>query len=501
MKPSAFYLTASRISLLLFVCTAWVCGCMAPTSIPLSQVYNRAAKSHIRNPVVLVHGLGGSLLRDKADGNVVWGAFSGIGINANSRQGIQKLALPVKAAKARDFGHEDISGLSDTIQASGPLHKIRLNVLGISMAVDVYRQILQTLGVGGFRDQTVAAGQIDYGTDHYTCFTFFYDWRKDIVTNARELDRFLKQTADYVAAEDARRGIRRKKVRFDLVAHSLGGLIARYYLRYGTEDVCLPDRVPEVAWKGAGRISRLIMIGPPNTGSVKTLEALLEGHKISWILPKFQPALISTFPSFYQLLPRPRHRIFLDEKKERKSLDLYDVNLWMENQWGIFSDSQEPYLRYLLPGADAPEKIAAKYVGAALERARRMHAALDQKPRTACPSEIYLFTSKSIPTEQLVGLSRRSGRLQMDFRGFDLKAPGDGTVTAANAMGDERQGRPWRPWVRTAIPLESVYLIQGDHLAITKSPRFTDNLLHLLLEMPPPEGPENILAPAGNDLF
>ena len=74
------------------------------------------------------------------------------------------------------------------------------------------------------------------------------------------------------------------------------------------------------------------------------------------------------------------------------------------------------------------------------------------------------------------------------FEDKKLYAPGDGTVTTANALADERQGNAWKPWVRTNIPFTGIYMMEGDHLEITSSHRFTNNLLHILLAMPPAGG-------------
>ncbi|MBS3755322.1 MAG: hypothetical protein KGY56_06445 [Desulfobacterales bacterium] len=451
----------------------------------LPEIYNQAAQSHIRNPVVMIHGLGGSMLVDAQTDQIVWGAFSGTGSNPNSAAGIRQLALPMQKAAGEKFPPDDIADLQDSIHATGPLQKIRLDVLGMAFSVDVYRQILQTLGVGGFRDQVVRPGQIDYGSEHYTCFTFFYDWRKDIVENSRQLDKFLSETAEYVATEDKKRGIRRKELRFDVVAHSFGGLIARYYLRYGAADVCKSDDPPRVDWQGGRYISRLILVGAPNTGAAEALQSLLNGWQYSWLMPRFQPALIATFPSVYQIMPRPRHQIFTDASGSAVEVDLYDVDFWERNNQGIFSAGQEKYLRYLLPEAQVPRKTARSYVRAMLIRARRMHKALDVSPEKDCPAEIYLFTSNTVPTRNRVELIGAPGLYRAVFEDKDLYAPGDGTVTTANALADERQGRPWKPWVRTNISFTGIYMMEGDHLEITSSPRFTNNLLHILLAMPP----------------
>ncbi len=462
-----------------------LCGCFPAERYSLPEIYNQAAQSHIRNPVVMIHGLGGSMLVDGQEDQIVWGAFSGTGSNPNSAAGIRQLALPMQKADGQKFTPADIAGLQDSIHATGPLQKIRLDVLGIAFSVDVYRQILQTLGVGGFQDQVVQPGQINYGGEHYTCFTFFYDWRKDVVENSRRLDTFLAETAGYVAEEDKKRGIRRKELRFDVVAHSYGGLIARYYLRYGAADVCKNDDLPRVDWRGSRYISRLILLGAPNTGSAEAFQSLLKGWKYSWLMPRFQPALIATFPSVYQLLPRPRHKIFTDASGSTVEVDLYDVDFWEQNNLGIFSAGQEKYMRYLLPDAQSPRKAARDYVRAALIRARRVHKALDVKPQRDCPAEIYLFTSNTVPTRNRVELTGAPGRYRAVLEDKNLHAPGDGTVTTANALADERQGRAWKPWVRTNIPFTGIYIMEGDHLEITSSPRFTNNLLHILLAMPP----------------
>ena len=470
-----------------FLAVILLCGCFPAERYSLPEIYDQAAQSHIRNPVVMIHGLGGSMLVDGEKDQIVWGAFSGTGSNPNSPIGIKQLALPMQKADTEEFTPADIASLQDNIHATGPLQKIRLDVLGMAFSVDVYRQILQTLGIGGFRDQVVQPGQIDYGSEHYTCFTFFYDWRKGIVENSRRLAEFLSETAEYVAAEDEKRGIRRKQLRFDVVAHSYGGLIARYYLRYGATDVCTSDDPPEVDWQGGRYISRLILVGAPNTGAAEALQSLLKGWKYSWLMPRFQPALIATFPSVYQLMPRPRHKIFTDASGSSVDVNLYDVNFWEENNWGIFSAGQEKYLRYLLPDAESPRESARSYVRAALIRARRVHKALDVKPKSDCPAEIYLFTSNTVPTRNRVELTGPSGTYNAVFEDKDLYAPGDGTVTTANALADERQGSAWKPWVRTNIPFKGIYMMDGDHLEITSSPRFTNNLLHILLAMPPAE--------------
>ena len=92
----------------------------------------------------------------------------------------------------------------------------------------------------------------------------------------------------------------------------MGSLVARYYLRYGAADLPADGSLPLVTWEGAKHVDHLVMIGPPNAGSVETLITLTEGLNPSPLLSTYPAAVVGTMPSVYQLLPRSRHRALLD---------------------------------------------------------------------------------------------------------------------------------------------------------------------------------------------
>ena len=48
-------------------------------------------------------------------------------------------------------------------------------------------------------------------------------------------------------------------VKFDIIAHSMGGVLARYYLQYGSSDLPLDGSLPEVTWEGSKYIDKMIM--------------------------------------------------------------------------------------------------------------------------------------------------------------------------------------------------------------------------------------------------
>ena len=162
-------------------------------------------------------------------------------------------------------------------------------------------------GVGGA--ERGSGGAIDYGVDHVTCFQFGYDWRLDNVENARRLHGFILQKQDYVRRELERRyEIEDADVKFDIVAHSMGGLLTRYYMRYGNAPLPEDGSLPELTWAGAEHVERLILVGPPNAGSVDTLIQLTEGVKLGPFTPRYDAALLGTMPPAYPLLPRTRPR-------------------------------------------------------------------------------------------------------------------------------------------------------------------------------------------------
>ena len=131
-----------------------------------------------------------------------------------------------------------LSELRDGVVPDGALDQIRISLLGLRIELNAYINILQTLGAGGYRDTQLAAGGLDYGDAHFTCFQFDYDWRRDIVDSARELHEYILARRRYVKEEVLERfGVADYEFKFDVVAHSMGGLVLRYYLRYGPADL------------------------------------------------------------------------------------------------------------------------------------------------------------------------------------------------------------------------------------------------------------------------
>jgi len=202
-----------------------ISGCASmPRSSNLGGIYNPLVQHEdiYRNPVILIPGILGSKLVEQSSNTVVWGDFGFRNAGLGPESGAGMPALPMENGK-------ELWQLRDQVLPRGTLDRVRVNFGGWPFELNAYAYILGILGVGGYRDSQLAqSGAVDWGDQHFTCFQFPYDWRRDLVETANELDRFIQEKKAYVEREIQRRfGVTRHDVKFDIVAHSMGGLLTR----------------------------------------------------------------------------------------------------------------------------------------------------------------------------------------------------------------------------------------------------------------------------------
>jgi len=442
----------------------------------LGGIYTQAAmRSHEEgNPVIVIPGILGSKLRDGETGQLVWGAFDGGEADPETPEGARLIAIPMKEGVP-------IDELTDSVHSDGALDKVKVKLFGLPLQLNAYINILSTLGAGGYLDQSLASNklnEIDYGDEHFTCFQFDYDWRLDNVENAKRLKKFIEEKKEYILGEYRKRGIKKDDVKFDIVAHSMGGLLTRYFLMYG--DAGLPEdgSKPAVTWAGAGYVEKVIIVGTPNAGAVGAIETLVRGRDIGPFLPEYAPAIIATMPSLYQQLPRTRQGAVVDENGNR--IDIMDPEVWITLGWGLADPKQDKVLTWLLPDVSDPVKrreIALDHLRKSLKHGREFEDAIDTPAELPPGLKLYLIAGDAILTGSGLRVDTSTGKFEVS-----QYSPGDGTVTRASALMDERVGGYWTPALVSPIKWSSVMFLFTDHLGLTKSPAFSDNVLFILLE-------------------
>lgn len=461
------------------IATMVLAGCEPEPRAPdLKQLYDYASDTDTaaRRPVIAIPGTLGSRLQDRATGDIIWGGRGGLSIDPATAANQRLLALPIGKAD------EPLSQLRDKVRARGVLRVARPLIFGLEIEKDVYRGVIDTLIAGGYDFRRTRREEIDDREVNLDSFEFPYDWRRDIVEAAQELDGFIRRKRVQVALE-RRDAFGRDQTlpKFDIVAHSMGTLVARYYLMYGAQDLPKDGSLPELTWEGAEYVSRIIYIAPPNAGSVTSFESLVNGKSFGPLQPFYPPALVGSHPSIYQLLPRLRHdRIHI--RGEAIAPDIYDVAEWDRRGWGLLNPDQDSVLQNLMPNeptASGRRSRARAHVAKALRRAKQLHAAMDIPAIPPPELDAFLVIGGGVDTPSQAEFDPQSGLVEQV-----AWSEGDGVVLRNSSLLDERVGGDFDLGLRSPLSFRSVLLLADEHLDLTKSPVFGDNVLFWLLDAP-----------------
>jgi pimeloyl-ACP methyl ester carboxylesterase len=434
-------------------------GCGRSTRPDFSRLY--ADTGSDQPPVVVIHGVLGARLADDR-GRERWPG------------GLGRLALSDYADLALSIDPESLRPRDDGLRPAG--------IFESEGGRDFYGKMLRTLEEGGSYTRAFA-GLPPPARRHYYVFT--YDWRMDNVDSVRKLDAMLAQI---------RRDHRNPSLKVDLVAHSNGGLIARYYARFGTADLLDGNDFP-VTQAGARQIRRLILLGTPNFGSVDALRSLIEGKRVG--LRKIPPEVLMTMPSIFQLLPHALNDWLLGHSGRPLRRDVFDVTIWRRFEWAIFDPVVRERIRQQYVDGDPEQHLAEmeRYFAHHLERARRFSWALSvPEPKAGIRPIIFggdcELTTARLLVEEKDGdsvLRLHPDDIERPLPGIDyhrlMLEPGDGTVTKASLLAREALDPSRQRHAYSHFPNDYSFFLCVAHDQLTGNASFQDNLLHALLSV------------------
>src|SRR5215510_13870195 len=226
-RPALKFVFPAAAVLLVIASAMSLTGCRKPVFRPnLPQIYSPpAAQRSGKPPVIFIPGMLGSRLVNRRTGEVVWPELRVDG---------DEIALPISSPV--------LAQNIDEVVATEVLEEAKVSAL--IPEISVYGPMLEALErYGGYKRASFDAPPP--GGDCDTLYLFPYDWRRDVVESARALGRMI---------EELKLRLGRPDLRFDVVTHSMGGLVARYYAMYGERDV-LDAAVACPDWSGAHNLN------------------------------------------------------------------------------------------------------------------------------------------------------------------------------------------------------------------------------------------------------
>jgi hypothetical protein len=439
-------------------------GCAAPERPPLGPIYRATRENVDQPPLVVIPGAFGSSLRDRRTGREIWPGTNPHLLVSNYRD----LELEIDPATL-----EPVTGDVEVY-----------DVFREGLGRDFYGRVLDMLhDAGGY-----ARGQVGQAPrpGRRSYYVYLYDWRLDNVAAARGLHEFI---------EAIRRDYGEPRLRVDVLAHSNGGLLARYYARYGTAD--LPaDGEFKPTQAGAPAIRRLLIVGTPNLGTMQPVLAHLRGEEIG--LRRIPQEVVATCTGALQMMPHPAIPWVVDREGRALSLPLFDISTWRDCGWSIYAPRvAERAIEQHGGGAAGRDylELLRAYLAKHLLRGRRF---MESLAVPGGPSELhpYVFGGDCELTLARVIAERVNGRLLARERvedianpqaGVDYQSlmfePGDTVVTRSSLLGRRTLNVAAPRAEIESIEVANAVFLCEQHQALTGNATFQNNLLNTLLSV------------------
>jgi hypothetical protein len=447
---------AMRLAILLIAALVQGCSSLGPAA---EQLYPAHSATLERHPLILIPGLLGSRLARAEDGVELWPG------------GTRKLLTSSYEDLALRIDPETLEPLDDGLVPSG--------IFEGAAGKDFYRRLMQELRqAGGYR---LARPGRPVVQQRARLYLFTYDWRQDNVKTVAKLDELIEQI---------RRDYGDPTLRVDIVAHSMGGLIARYYERYGTADV-LEGNSFRVTGLGLPKLRRMVLLGTPNQGTVTAVHKFLNGYRVGFSgLPTEG---VATMPSTYQLFPHPLVDWVVNMEGERLDFDIFDVEFWRRYEWSIFDHRIQRRMnrhRDVWP----PQDVFERWFEKRLERGRRFAWSLMVPAGEVPLIRPLLLGSDCVPTPRRLVFENVGGESVARLRpeqilnprpGIDYEtlmfAPGDGSVTLSSLLSQQELRSEVAGLQQEGLEAGGQRIVCARHDALTGDDELVDAMLEYLL--------------------
>ncbi|MCR4306229.1 MAG: hypothetical protein NUV73_04050, partial [Candidatus Daviesbacteria bacterium] len=234
-----------------------------------------------RIPVIFIPGIGGSEMKVTQD--IFWSKDDGHG-GTYSHAYIGNEKIWVNQDKAAELGNDDYFDV------------LKLKEDGVTSEADL--SLTGDLTSFGYSDIDSFFENMGY-TKNTNFFVLPYDWRKDVRSTRDNLDALI-ETAKTASGQS----------QVNLVVHSMGGLVARYYISDADK---------------ASKVNLLIELGVPHLGAPFALKTLVYGTALAYrfkffefpVIPSSEVKdIIQNLPSHHSLVPSAKYYDFYNDSNE-----------------------------------------------------------------------------------------------------------------------------------------------------------------------------------------
>lgn len=253
--------------------------------------------------IVIVPGFGGSLLRSKQTGELVFIDFSQVPL--------------LRPWKWNDWFTTLLDRLkypNDDLEPAGLVNDVVFLVPWAKQ--EHYGRLFEALEKIGYH-----VDPEKYSEAERDVYAFPYDWRQDNRKSAGQLNEAIERWRQHHPGAEVW-----------IIAHSNGGLVARWYIEKGG---------------GKAHVRRLFLLGSPVDGAPKAMHIVFQGFDI--FLRRYfnlfgaqekTRDLFRTFPALYQLLPTSNP--FLRDPGN-ETVNLFERSKWLTDatQRGYLADAKK----------------------------------------------------------------------------------------------------------------------------------------------------------------